>query len=252
MQQMVQHGQETLALPDFLPAMETFGQVVPGGFVMKQGLQCRPRQAPQGGGQGRPDKLVCTGVGHRPHKAPQVNGLRRGKHTVSFRQVDAAHAPRCQGTANGPGLRPAAHQHRHVAGLGRALVEQADHVRGKQCRHLPQEHLLARGFGVVQVPHRHGGLRLSVHGQWQHLVVAGHHRLEWHFAKGLVGVREHMVDRRHHACGGSEVARQGVDGLRLVARGQIGVEVGPAKAVDGLLGVANQDQPGVRRGICRR
>ena len=64
-------------------------------------------------------------------------------------------------------------------------------------------------------------------------------------AKGLVGVAEHLVDRRNHTWRGAVVIKQSVHGLgalRQHAGRHIGGQVGTAKTVNRLLGVANQQQ----------
>ena len=61
---------------------------------------------------------------------------------------------------------------------------------------------------------------------------------------------EHMVDGPNQFLCRAKVPRQGMNRLGLITRRQVGVEVGTAKAVDCLLGVANHDQTRIRtRGL---
>ena len=183
-------------------------------------------------------------LGHGPQNAPQVGRLWRGKDTVALGQVDAAHATAGQGVADGARLHPVFYQHRHGAGPGGTGIEQVHHLRGKDLGHLTQQHRLARHFGGLQVPDGHGGLGLAGHLQRLHFVIAGRDDIKRHVTKGLDGAGKHVIHGRHHARGRTEVARQGVNRPGLLARCQVGGEVGAAKAVNGLFGVADHDQAG--------
>ena len=61
-----------------------------------------------------------------------------------------------------------------------------------------------------------------------------------------------MVDRRNHLRRGAVVVQQGVHRLRAITRCQIGGQIGAAKTVNRLLGVADQQQSriaGLRVGV---
>ena len=107
-----------------------------------------------------------------------------------------------------------------------------------------------------QVPEVHGRQRVAV--DLQLLAAAlGQYRMERHRVIAIrlakqeratagFGTLEHMVHRLDHRMAGAEVGAQGV----MAAGGglpgaQVGVDVGAAKGVDRLLGVADQEQAAV-------
>ena len=57
--------------------------------------------------------------------------------------------------------------------------------------------------------------------------------------KGILGLLEQAVDRRHQRAAGAPVAPEGVVGAHISPRLNVGKDVGAAKAVDGLLGVTD-------------
>ena len=159
----MQHGQETLALPHRLPSVELVHQAIPRFFILKQCFQFTKRQAPQPGRQGGPDALRRARVGHGAHQSPKVHGLQSGENAVTLGQVHAAHAPFGQGQAHTSRLRSVAHQYCHLTWCGRPGVQQLDHLRGKQLRHLSNEYVFSWPLGVCLVPYRHRSLGYPGH-----------------------------------------------------------------------------------------
>ena len=250
-QQAVEHRQEALCAPDALPEHELFDQRVPRRLVGQQRVQYDPAQAPGARDQRRTQQAVAARVGHGAQDAPQVSGLVAFKNTVALGQINAAHAARVQRAANCGGLGPVTYQHRHVATARRTRLQQRDHLAGENCSHFGHKNRLGWRFGKRLVPHGHRHLRLARHLQRCHPALARCHRQKRDTAKRRAGLAKHGVDGVHNARRRAEIDRQRVDALRLRTGGQVGGQIGTAKAVNSLLGVADHDQRVGCKCICR-
>ena len=271
-EQPAQHRQHALAAPAVAVGAELQHVVVPGELVVVEAVEPGPVEAEGLGGQRGAQGAAVVGLGAGGEPQLQVEGLGALEDGVLLRQVHAAHAPARQRAADGVGLAAVVHQHGEVGLTQGAQTVFAGKARlaalaeGEQARHFGGAHL-GHGFEVGGLAHR-----LAVVGQRQTPDVEGRQRL----ATGLERVRapvgvgreeghrialgaaeqegaratllcfgelEAAVGGPHHGVGRAEVAAQGVQPAGGGgAGGEVGVDVGAAEGVDGLLGVADEHQ----------
>ncbi len=173
-----------------------------------------------------------------------------------LRYFDAGHAALGQRVAHPAGLRVRAHQHGNIAWRQRASFQQdlagraADHqpcnltggrccgpiARGMGCQDtlvLVRQHpYLQVGVGTGGVAERHA---LFLAELYRVIVQPGQHE------RLRVGA-EQFVEGGDQTCRRALVAAQRGRGLHHLPGLQVGMQVGIAEAVDGLLGVADQEQ----------
>ena len=207
-------------------------------------------------------------LGHAAQPQAQVACFVTGKHGVTVRQVHRGHAPRTQGVAHSGCFFAGTHQYGDVLGLqgrvclagngeaGLRIAQPGHDLLGTDSRQMGQR--ITRTAQSVVVHHGQGR-NLAVSSHEHFAATAGRNRQE---RQGVVlaapvseSVRqdhEPAVDRIDQGLGGSEIGPQHVVPARGRPTGrQVTVDVGPAKAVDRLLGVPDQQQRGVL-GVVRR
>ena len=215
------------------------------------------RIAPQQlGGQGRAQQALAGGLEDGGQHSGEFFGVVAGKH-AGLRQLHAAHAQRSQCVAHLAAVGVAAHQHRDVAGRKRAATERdvpllrradqpgdlagADFHRGASGLRLWQRlaTVVLRQRPQLQRRAGFGGIdqRLALLGTEAHLLV-GQARTH----EGAVVAPEQRVQAVQQRLGRALVFAQRVNLRRTRARLQVGRQVGIAKTVDRLLGVAHQKQ----------
>ena len=276
-QQLAHHGQHALLAPQRAVAAKAQHHLVPQQLVVVQALQPGVAAAHAGRAQGGTQAAGLRVAVHGFEPDRQILRLGRLEHRLALGQVGAGDAACGQGLADRVGLFAVAHQHGHVAraqwrhrpaGLqktgvaARAGAQPVGHLRGADLGHVAavarHAHGVLPAFGGQPPPGQRRGLApvqqqllgaaLGRHGQEGHGVVG----LPVHETVGKAkrrlgpirfGVVEHRVDRADQRLGRAEVGAQRVMPPRRGApRLQVGVDVGAAKAVNGLLGVANQEQ----------
>ena len=215
-----------------------------------------------------------AGLQHRRQQLLQVLGVGAGE-DAGHGVLHAAQAHFGQRLTHQLALRVGAHQHRHVScgqgpvgvlnlavNLTMSLTMSLTILRGVQ----EPGHLGSAGLGGP-----HFGLCFE---QWRAVGVARQGpqlqgaagRAGVHPGRALLGAVVHRVvvqalqheglrvgckagvQRGQQRCAGTLVVQQRVGGCGLAARAQVGLQVGMAEAVNGLFGVAHQEQ---RRGARR-
>ena len=268
-----QHRQHALPLPDRVQLSQLLAACLEGLVVGGQLLQFGQRQAQRARGQRGVRQPCVQRRGHRLQQAQQVARLGAAEHRVLVRQVDRRHAAAAQRLAHGPRLAAVAHEHgnvgrpqareapRGVLETGAGVVEQGHDALGATLGEQAQV-----GPGVLQfaVQRQRDGGRGSVGGDERFFAAVRLHRHEgqrvvgWLATGGAehegalagprLGAPEDLVHRRHQRLCRAVVGVQHVVAPGGgAARGQVAVDVGAAKAVDRLLGVADQQQRGVAR-----
>ena len=227
-----------------------------GRLVSLQRVQRGGVAAQQRGGQGSAQHRFACGLEHAAQHLRQLERVAAGEH-AGLAVFDAAHTQTSQDLADQQPLGVAAHQHGHVAGLQAAAV-QGDEAPPPG---LQQPRNLASAGKCRGLPGRWFGQQRAVGGQGQlpqlqrrarQRLVDQHRALLGTTADRRIvqpgqheGARvgaEQGVQRRQQGRRGALVFSQRVLGRRLPAGMQVGVQVGMAKTVDGLLGVADQEQ----------
>ena len=271
-QGLAQHGEHALAAPDGVQRAQLGAALLEGLVVVGQRGQLVQAQADEAGGHASTQQAGVLRIGHGLQPPDEVVCLVAVEHRVAVGQVHRGHAPLLQLAPHGSGLGARAHQHRNVcraqatqrgvglrkAGLriGQPLHDLGGAARGKAFAVLGDP----RQFQVVvDVQRRHGsigsleplGPPASLHGHKGQGVFTALRITQQKRAltPACLGTGEQVVDRTHQRLRGAVVDdQQVVAPLGGAARLQVAVDVGPAKAVDGLLGVANEQQRGVGLG----
>ena len=269
-QALAQHGQHALGAPDGLQGAQLRGACVQRVLVVRQLLQLGQRQADGAGGQAGAHAACVQRRGHGVQPVQQVTRLGAGKHRVAVGQVHRGHAAPAQFAPHGSGFLSVAHQHRDV-GWAQALARLAGRFkpgqrvvqpggnalgaeRGKQApvlvvvaqfqvvlQHQGGRRALrgVKSLGTATRLHRHEGQRVGLPGAAPEQKGAA--------PRPQLGLRKAVVDRVHQRLRGAVVGAQHIVAPGSgPARCQVAVDVGAAKTVDRLLGVANQEQ----RGVC--
>ena len=267
---LAQHGQHALAGPDLPQRAQGVGLLVKPIVLRGQPRQHVQRQPHAGQRQrGAHQGSVLRG-GHGAQPMHQVAGLVALEHRILVRQIHRCHVALLQGAAHGSGLGAGAHQDGNVL-RAQALQRLAFLLKTVGRIVQPHNDLLgaALGKGVarvartlhLQVMHQrdggHGSARthpllLAPVGCYFHkgqgvAAIAGG-KLEG--ATGLpllrwprLGLQKTVVDGLHQRMGRAVIDRQRiVPPCGGTARLQVAVNVRATKTVNGLFGVANQQQ----------
>ena len=270
--QPAQHGQHPLALPEAAVVAKARELGLPGQFILLQAGERLQRHRQGVGRQRGAHQALVGGGGAGAQPVQQIVRLPGREDGVAVGEVDAVDPQRGQGRAHDGGFGAGAHQDGDVLRLqgrealrtlkaslaGTRLLEPARDLGGGR-----RGHARAIGLGVdhvrfaLELPEGHGRgggavddeLLVAAPGRDLDIgdgIAGGGIGLKAEGAARLgLGVAEEAIAGVHHGPGGAEVGRKrGVTSGGRVARGQIGMDVGAAKAVDGLLGVADQDEGG--------
>ncbi|MNO55632.1 hypothetical protein D3C76_461250 [compost metagenome] len=273
-QQVAQHRQHALALPDFAVAAETHHPVFPHAFVLVEAVKREQRQVERKAGQCGFEQALGVGFGTGLEPGQHIMGFLGGEHRVLVGQVHAAHVARSQFGADQLRLGAVAHEDGDVrwqagaqrtfaiAEARRALlptIEQRHDMAGATGRHL----LTVKGAGhrllALPLPALQGGARLAVDQQLlatpfgtdldegQRVIVGFAEQERSTSCAARLGLQEHLIDRRDHGLAGAIVGVQAVQPTcgRPSCR-QVGVDIGAAEGVDRLLRIANHEQAGFR------
>ena len=235
---------------------------------MVEGIQFGQGQVEGQAAQGRTQPAIHIGLGAGLEPVQQTAGLLGGEHRILVRQIDAAHPAPHQRLAYRLGLAAGAHQDGDVggpqwrelavfapkAGLGLGgQGQQPDDLAGGALGQGGAIGGAGQRLVTGQLPEGQGRTRRAVDLQ-DFTPPLGTDRLEGHRivlalaeeegrprGRGLA-MGEHLVDRRDHRGGGTEVGVQRVQVAGIGApRLQIGMDVGAAEGIDGLLGIADQE-----------
>ena len=260
-----QHGQHALALPKLVQAVQLGGALVQQGIVVRQLLQIGKRQIQQAGGKGGPQGAGVQWLGHGPQPKQQVVRLGAGKDGFAVGQIHRGNAALAQRLAHGAGLFALAHQNRYIAraqahkaaiGLGKAhagVVQPLGQLLGAGGGKQGAQVLAADGLGRDVPGHVQGGHGGAVGVQHfgaalgrdlnkrQGVVRAVGAKAKRTAARPVFGLGKPVVHGSDQGMAGAVVFIEHIvppgGGL---PRLQVAVNIGPAKAVDGLLGVTNQ------------
>ena len=229
---------------------EALDLALPRQFVGQQRLQRLRRVVEELGRQRRLEPGVLTRLGHGFEQLQQLERLGRIEHARALAQVDAADTAFGERRANLERLAAMADQNGNVGGLHRALAlrpleppcafQQPLHLRPRRRRHHVLVFTAGMALGIrppdaqrryrlaapVDQPRRLG-VRLD--GDERNLVAA----------EGLRMTPEQRIGGLDHGLGRAEIAHQREATRRRPARAQVGMDIGPAKGVDRLLGVAD-------------
>ena len=261
---LAQHGQHAQLPPTALQGLQALQVFVQSVVVLRQAQQLGPGQCQAIERQRSARQPHVLRAGHGLQPVHQVAGFVAGKHRVFVRQIHRHQRTRVQGAADRGGLLHIAHQHRHVAGpqalespvllkAVAAVVEPLRDALGARVGHLAQSagfvlgrqlvHQLQRGHRRVLGGHPLLGAAMRLHRQKRQGIGVGCAKAECASTAAGVGAFKAVVDGLHQRVGGAAV-----DGERVVAPSggafgaQIAVDVGPAKSVNGLFGVTNEQQ----------
>ncbi len=235
-------------------------QQVGGVPTEQRGDRSRAGAAIAGGGRGSLEPLQQgLGLGRLEHRG-RTTGPHRG------------HSGRGQGVDDGGGVVVGAHQHRDVAGGDRprggvglgddaeAGLEEGHHVGGDERGHPLVGIGLAKFLELLRIVASTHEADLQRRGDGLLPgITSGHRRGQQAIHGGAIrGVHRHVGDARvaeegarpasHHGVHGRHEARVGAEvgghGERVVGATCVGVDVhvGTAETVDGLLGIADQEQ----------
>ena len=250
--------------------LELFAAHIKGFVIAGQPGQLVKRQAHQRGRQPSAHRQTIERRGHGAQPQQQVLRFAAGKHRILIGQIDRSHGALGQRTAHGRRLFAGAHQHGNVGwahALQRlALFGKTGTVIHQPLHDLAGAKLCAPAANIVIAQGRSGFVRALVpgNGQRRHGLAGLHQHLaaaigldglkrqgiliplskhESALACTLFGLRKPLVDSVDQRMGGAKVGVQHIvpPGRRFAGL-QIAVNVGAAKAVDGLLGVTNQQQ----------
>ena len=275
MQALAQHGQHALRGPDIAQRAQLGAAQVQCVFVVRQLHQFCQRQADRAGGQTRTHAARVQWRGHGMQPVQQVARLATGKHRVAVGQVHRRHAAPAQFAPHGLRLLAGAHQHGNVgraqplAHLARRfktglwVVQPGGDALGTQRG--KQAPVLVAAAQLQVVLQHHGGRRAVRRMELLQAATRMHRRKrqrvglpgaaakhEGTLARTQLGAPKAMVDRVHQRLGRAVVGVQHiVPPGGGAARCQVAVNVGAAKAINGLLGVADQQQRSVRGVVCR-
>ncbi len=268
LQQQAQHRQHALALPALAIAAKLHDATLPAALIEVEALQLAQWQAQRGAGQGRAQRAILIRLGAGAQPQQQVTRLLSGEYRILVRQVNAAHPARAQLTANRLRLAEVTHQHGDVTGLQRAqftaaqeagllllpLVEQRDDLTRGGTRQRFHVGLLRQRLLRAQVPQCQRRLLLALDRPAflaplrtdldERQIITQQEGA----GAGLTSLRcqEQRIDRIDHGLAGAEVGFQVVVApMGRAACAQVGVNVGAAEGIDGLLGVTDHEQPAV-------
>ena len=263
-----QHRQHTAPLPVAVVAIEALDLALPGQLIHRKTLDQREVIRQQACRQRGAKTTVIPRMGDSLEQLQQLEGLRRVEHRALLAQIDAADTAFGKRPTHRCGLAPVAYQHRDIAG-GHAPHRRISRVHEHQSRLARRQALLALeqclDLGAAGATHvaamRIGAQALTVGppqiqctgGLFAAIRMPQHQpgaralgldRLEGNVltAEGCGMLGEQRIHRRHHRGAGAEVARQGEARGGDLARRQIGVDIGAAEGVDGLLGVTDHQQ----------
>jgi hypothetical protein len=273
MQQVVQHGQHAVALPGAVELAEALAAGFPPALVRVEAIEFRVAAIQAGGSQRGAHGAIGAGLGAGFQPQQQIRSFRRAEHRIAVGEIDAAQAGLPQRGAHDRGLAAAAHQdrhvarrqrHQHAAGGGEAAallprrLQQSGQPRGGLLGHALAIGGAAHALAFVQHGQLQGGQGRAVEHQFGFAAAradgmerqAALARAERERAGRVpVAEREHAVDRAHQRRGGAVVGVQRPHRRRGGRAGlQVGVDVGAAEGVDGLLRIADQQQPVLRAG----
>ena len=277
MQGLAQHCQNALAQPNLPQLVQHLHLGIKHLVFRGQASQLAQGQAHTGQRQCRPHQPRVLRVRHGPQPVHQVSGFVALVNRVFVGQVHRNHAPLLQRAAQGGRLFAGAHQQGNVAGsqalqwltvLGETIVGviQPAHnllgtALGERLAHRP--HALQ-----FQVMHQGDGGERTLpvdplffapfggHGHKRQRIVSRLSALcfESKSPFGLVGfgLQKGTVHGLHQGLGRAVIDRQRiVPPLCGLARIQVTVNIGPAKTINGLFGVANQQQSPLGRVVRR-
>ena len=263
--QRLQHRQHTVTAPGLVGPLEALDRRLPAILVRRQRDQIAQTIAEQPARQRAVQQAFVHRAGGGLEHVQHVLGLFAGEH-AGLVQADRADAQAREGALHVGGLVIGVDQHGDVARLDSALLALAGrrllldpHRAGvgvKQAADLGDAGVAAGalgdrldGLGRRQMPHGHGRQRLAVEQQAAAGSAAGGHMLivDALDQEGVrPGHREQGLDGVEQALSRAEIGVQAIGVVSGIGRGvQIGVDIAAAKAVDGLLGVADQDQTAV-------
>ena len=263
-----QHRQHAAPLPVAVIAIEALDLTLPGQLIHREAFDQREILGQQPRRQRRAQTAVITRMGHGLEQLQQLEGLRRVEYRALLAQIDAADAAFGQRATHRRGLAAVAHQHGDIAG-GHATWRRIAFVHEHQSRLARRQTLLSfqqgLDLGATGTTHgaamvigaqaltagppqvqRAGGLFAAIRmTQYQPGARAlGLDRLEGNVltAEGRLMLGEQGIHRGYHRGAGAEVARQGEARAGDLARRQIGVDIGAAEGIDGLLGITDHQQ----------
>ncbi len=267
-QQVAEHGHEVGPQPEVVVAVERLHQILPAVFIRHEGVQLARGQPQKPGAEGGAQGPLFVGLGHGEEDAQQLVGLLALQHAVAA-VVDAGHAAGAQGLLHLRGLVAVTHQHGDVPRRQRGVLQGCPRL-GAEAQ---QPHdLLGAGeaellvgpplvddlagpaVGILRLPGNkprlERGGHLTVHAQGLGIGLACRgHRFEVDVAlvdEGGGATAEEDIDPLHQPLGRAPVGTQGeavVSGVGVALGHHVGEDVGAAEAVNGLLGVADHEQP---------
>ena len=252
-------GHEAALLPLLVVVVVGHQSRFPRRLVLGQLQQLRRVQPQQRGGGQHFQPRFGRGLGPGAQQGQQLGGLVAGKYAF-LRQRYCLHAACGQGIAHRVALTVGGHQHRHIATGQRAAATALFQLRFVLAGQRQQAGDLVgggfggvlRGLGLVHAfiaiaggKGQHGE-RAVVVGYVQGAAAAGrgvYLRVVDAVQQKRLRPVEQLAHCRHQRRLAAAVGQQGVllVGRGVVARAQVGKNVGTAKAVNGLFGVAHHE-----------
>ena len=274
-QSLAQHGQHALRLPDMVQRAQLLAARVQHVVVGGQAQQFVQRQADGACRQTGAHAAHVQRLGHGVQPVQQVLRFAAVKHRIFVRQIHRRHAAPAQFAPHRLGFFAGAHQHGNIGGAqalqglarfgktGLAVVQPGADALGAQGGEQAPVVFSAAQLQIVrqgQRGHRAvGGLKVlgpatGAHGHKGQGVVGGGGgaaKAESASTCTRFGLGKAVVDGIDQCLCRAVVGAQHIVAPRSgAARGQVAVNVGTTKAVDGLLGIANQQQRGVEVVVC--
>ncbi len=260
--QGAQHRHDAALLPRLAVAVKLLNYLVPGLFILVEPFNILGGQAKHPRCQSAAQRALSLGRQHRLDKPQQLLRLWRLKDAVAVGEVHRRNVQQRQGVADQRRLVATTHQYGYVGGLHRpgalAVMQQGATLltRHQPVADLRRAELGHKGLVVpdahavaLHQPQVHSRLGFTVQLKAQGLVsFRCLHRHEGDLAehKGVVHLAKQRIHAVDHAGSRTPVGIERIVSADFPTRFHVGEDVRAAKGVDRLLGIANQQQRGIR------